>query len=320
MPLDPQVEAMIAQSVAAGAPHSNEVPPAQARENLRKRAEEVNTPVEPVAKIVDMDFPGPAGRIRLRVYTPEGKAPFPGLAYFHGGGWMLGDLDTHQLACSEIANRTPCVVVSVEYRLSPEHRFPAGLEDCYAATEWVAKNGEKLGIDTGRIAVGGDSSGGNLAAAVCLVARDRKGPRIAAQLLVYPVLDYNFDTKSYHDNAEGYLLTRDVMIYFWDAYLEKASDRTNPYAAPLQARDLRGLPPAMMLTGEYDPLRDEGVAYTERLREAGVPVVARDYEGLVHGVWGHGPVIERARGIREEAVAFLRAEFKRAHATAGNAG
>jgi acetyl esterase len=273
--------------------------------------------VEPVASVVDRAIPGPAGEIPIRVYTPEEapeetpgeRGPLPVLVYYHGGGFVICDLDTHDSICRALANAARCAVVSVDYRLAPEHRFPAGPEDCYAAACWVAEQASSAGFDASRLAVAGDSAGGNLAAVVSLLARDRGGPRIAHQLLIYPVTDCAFDTPSYRENAEGYLLTREMMRWFWHHYLGRESDAANPLASPLRAEKLGGLPPATVLTAEFDPLRDEGEAYAARLREAGVPVEATRYEGVFHGFFGMTDVLEPAVQAVSQAANALRRAF-----------
>jgi len=231
------------------------------------------------------------------------------LVYLHGGGWVLCSIETHDPTCRELANGAGCVVVSVGYRLAPEHRFPAPAEDCYAALEWVARNTASLGGDPARIALGGDSAGGNLTAAVTLMARDRGGPRLVHQLLVYPVLDHAFDTDSYRENADGLLLTRDMMRSFWASYLAREEDGRHPYASPLRASDLAGLPPAHVITAEYDPLRDEGEAYARRLAAAGVPCVQRRYDGMIHGFFGFTQMVDRARDAVADAARELRRGF-----------
>jgi acetyl esterase len=228
--------------------------------------------------------------------------------FFHGGGFVVGDIDTHDATCRGLAKAAHCIVVSVDYRLAPEHPFPAAPEDCYAATVWVADNAASLGGDGARLAVGGDSAGGNLAAVVALMARDRGGPALAHQLLIYPVIDHNFDTASYVENGRGYLLSREMMMWFWGLYLEDASDGSNPYASPIRAEDLSGLAAATIISAEFDPLRDEGEAYARRLGDADVAVTARRYDGMVHGFFAMTAVLDRAR----EAVAFAAAELRRA--------
>ena len=264
---------------------------------------------ESIARIENRTVPGPAGQIPVRIYTPVGTAPFPVLVYFHGGGWVIGNLDTHDGICRSLANRVGCLVVSVDYRLAPEHRFPAAPEDCYAATRWLAEHAGSLGGDKGRIAVGGDSAGGNLAAVVALMARDRGGPKLAFQLLVYPATDTDFETRSYRENSEGYFLTRADMVWFWNHYAPRDEDRRNPYAAPLRAASLRGLPPALVITAEFDPLCDDGNAYAARLREDGVPVRLSQQDGLIHGFFQMGAVIDRGRASVDEASRALKDAF-----------
>jgi acetyl esterase len=237
---------------------------------------------EPVASVEDRAIPGPAGTVPVRIYTPDGADRFQALVFFHGGGWTLGDLDGSDAQCRALTNRVPAVVVSVDYRLAPEHKFPAGVEDCLAATRWVAENAAALRIDPGRIAVGGSSSGGNLAAVIALLARDQGGPPLAFQLLLYPVTDNGANSASWTEN-DGYILRRDSWRQTLTWYLRDEADRQDPYFAPLLAPDLRGLPPALVVTAEYDALRDEGEAYAARLREAGVPAQTIRYAGMVHG-------------------------------------
>jgi acetyl esterase len=263
-----------------------------------------------VAAVKDLEVPGPAGQVPVRVYRPSEQPDLPVLVYFHGGGWAICSIETHDVTCRELANGAGCVVVSVGYRLAPEHRFPAAPEDCYAALGWAARHAASLGGDPGRIAVGGDSAGGNLAAVVALLARERGGPRLRHQLLVYPVTDHAFDTSSYRENAEGPLLTQEMMRGFWDLYLAREEDGRHPHASPLRAQDLSGLPPAHVITAEYDPLRDEGEAYARRLAAAGVPVVQRRYDGMIHGFFGFTAMIDRAGEAVAEAARELRRAFE----------
>ncbi len=307
MPLDPKVQAFIDQM--AGMLPLNEMTVADARAGLEALAAMQGEP-EPIHRVEDRTIPGPAGDVPVRVYAPAAGGPLPVLVYFHGGGWVVGGLGTHDGVCRALANRAQAMVVSVDYRLAPEHRFPAAAEDCYAATRWVAERAAELGADPRRLAVGGDSAGGNLAAVTALMARDRGGPRLCHQLLVYPVTDARFDTPSYVANAEGYFLTRAMMQWFWDHYVPAAADRTNPYCAPLAAPDLRGLPSATVITAEFDPLRDEGEAYAARLREAGVPVEAQRYDGIIHGFFGMGAMFEQAAAAIALASEQLRRAFR----------
>lgn len=306
MPLDPQARAVLEQMAAAGIqpPHTLSVP--EARQALIERRRLTAGAPEPVAHVRDATIPGPAGPIPIRVYRPEGPAPLPTLVYFHGGGWVLGSIETHDGICRALANAGTCQVVSVEYRLAPEHKFPAAVEDAYAATAWVAGNAAALGSAAERIAVGGDSAGGNLAAAVCLLARDRGGPRLAFQLLLYPVTNFAFDTPSYTENADGYLLTQADMRWFWRHYLPDEAAGRSPYASPLQAEDLRSLPPALVVTAEFDPLRDEGEAYAARLHDAGVPTELRRSDGLIHGFLGMTAAIDRANQALQDIGRTLR--------------
>jgi len=254
-------------------------------------------PGEPVAKIEDVFIPG-SPDIPLRIYTPEGDGPFPVCIYFHGGGWVVGNLDSQDGDCRVIANAARSVVVSVNYRHAPEHKFPAAADDAYRATQWAADNAGRLNGDADRLVVAGMSAGGNLAAVAAIMARDKGGPRISYQLLIVPVTNYAFDTRSYRENGDGYVLTREGMQWFWAHYLATAADGTHPYASPLRATNLEGLPPAFVRTAEYDPLRDEGQAYAERLREAGVAVSYHCHEGMVHMFHGPDALRETATRLR----------------------
>jgi len=296
MPLDPQAANFLNKLAAVRVPPPHTLSVAEARAQVMP----VFGAQAEVARIKDRQIPGPGGELAIRLYEPTAgvsaagasskerqgagaEAGRPAILFFHGGGWVLCNLGTHDALCRLLAQTTGCTVVSVDYRLAPEHRFPAAAEDCYAATAWVAEHARELGIRRDRLAVAGDSAGGNLAAAVALMARDRGGPALACQLLIYPITDHVFDTRSYLENAEGYGLARQTMIWFWDQYVPHAADRDNPYAAPLRANDLARLPAAYVLTVEYDPLRDEGEAYAGRLEKAGVPVQSVRLPGMIHG-------------------------------------
>jgi acetyl esterase len=306
MPIDPQVEAFLEEQKEFGAPPLHALSPEEARATS---AAEGLGPAEPVAKMHDRRVPGPAGEIPIRVYLPEGDEPLPVLVYYHGGGWVIGSIATHDPTCRQIANAAGCMVVSVDYRLAPEHKYPAAVDDAYAATEWVFENAQDPGADRRRVAVGGDSAGGNLAAAVCLMARDRGSFRPVLQVLIYPILDYNFNTPSYGENAEGYLLTRATMEWFWACYLERAEDGWHPYASPLRAEDLEGLPAALVMTAEYDPLRDEGEAYAARLRAAGVPVTLSRYDGMIHAFFRRTALFDKAQAAMQEVADALKRAF-----------
>ncbi|MBP1687639.1 MAG: alpha/beta hydrolase family protein [Deltaproteobacteria bacterium] len=262
----------------------------------------------PVLKVENRTIPGaPAGPpIPVRIYWPRaGRDPLPMVVYFHGGGWVLGDLESHDPLCRALANEVGTVVLSVDYRLAPEHRFPAAAEDAYAATVWAAAHAAELGATRSRLAVAGDSAGGNLAAVVPLMARDRGGPPLRGQLLVYPVTDCARNTPSYEENAEGYFLTAAHMRWYWEQYLG-AADGSHPYASPLRAPDLSGLPRAYVVTAEYDPLRDEGEAYAHRLRDSGVPVTVRRYDGMFHGFFSLADLLPAAREANVAAFTALR--------------
>jgi acetyl esterase len=295
MPLDPQARAYLDAGAALGLKAPRDSTPGEMRAAAIKRRHHFGAPPIPVANVEDRTVPGPAGEIPVQVYVPDAAGPLPILVYYHGGGWVSGCIETHENACRALANQTPAVVVSVEYRCAPETKFPGPLEDCYAATAWVAEHGAELGGDPTRLAVGGDSAGGNLAAAVALLARERGGPKIGFQLLIYPVTDYNFETASYQEAAEGYGLTQDSMRLFWELYLPTEADGANPLASVLRA-DLAGLPPAYVITAEYDPLRDEGDAYAEKLKAAGVSVEHVSYPGQIHGFFNVGTMMKSREG------------------------
>lgn len=310
MPLDPQARAFLDQiSAMGGLPLS-----AMGVEGARQAMELLSTmraAPAPVASAVDRRIPGPGGEIPVRIYTPNGTAPFPLLVYFHGGGWVLGSLETHDGICRELANGAGCVVVSVDYRLAPEHRYPAAAEDCYAATRWAAANAGELGADPKRLAVGGDSAGGNLAAVVPQMARDRGGPPIVFQLLIYPATDSACDAPSQRENADGYLLTYADMLWFWGHYLGDSTKGAEPYASPLRAARVNGLPPALVITAEFDPLRDEGEHYAKRLEEAGVPARLSRYHGMIHGFFGMGQMMDQGNAAVREACGNLKLAFVR---------
>ena len=311
MPLDPQVVQVMEQVAAMGLPAAHTVSPAEARANAKLRP---RAPGPEVAKVENRTIPGPDGDVPVRIYTPNGDGPFPILAWYHGGGWVLGDLESADASARNLCVGGQCVVVSVDYRLAPETKFPGPAEDCWAATTWAVNNAASINGDAARLAVGGDSAGGNLAAAMCLMAADRGGPEIALQILVYPVTDVNFDTASYGENAEGYSLTKTTMQWYWDHYLSGDEDAANPYAAPLQAKTLAGQPPALVITAEFDPLRDEGEAYAKRLQEAGVEATYSCYDGMIHGFFSMGAVVDKGQQAVDEASAALRKAFARSGA------
>jgi acetyl esterase len=309
--LDPQARAVLDMIAMAGRPAYYHLSPGEARQQFRETRPAL-TPAPPeIGPVRDVAASGPHGRLPLRVYRPAGVAaatPLPALVFFHGGGWVIGDIETHDVLCRQLTAGSGASVVSVDYRLAPEHKFPAAVDDAWAATRWVAAHAGELAIDPARLAVGGDSAGGNLAAVVALLARDHGGPPIALQLLIYPVTDVGAETQSYRDFAEGYLLSREGMRWFGAHYLTAAADATDWRASPLRAPTLAGLPPAMVVTAGFDPLRDEGAAYAARLREAGGRVDWVDYGGMIHGFALMGRVIDTA----DRAIAHIAASLRQA--------
>jgi acetyl esterase len=300
MPLHPQVEAMRSQRARNGSAPLYSLSLAEARAADLADIRAASGDPEPVAAVTERVVPGPGPDLRIRVYEPDDARDRPVLVYFYGGGWTLGSLDTCDAICRSLTNAVRCVTVSVQYRLAPEHPFPAAVEDCYAGARWVAEHAAQIGADAGRVAVGGDSAGGNLAAAVTLLARERHGPRLCHQLLVYPNTDYLSDTASMREAVDPLLFNRWSADWYWGHYLADPRDGSNPLASPLRAADLSRLPPASILTAEFDPLRDQGEQYAQRLREAGVPVDARRYAGMAHGFFAMGGVLSAAR----ESIAY----------------
>jgi len=305
MDLRPEIKALLDQVARSGRPPLHRQSVDQARAFHAEDAPALNGRPAPVAAVADRVVPGPAGGLGVRVYTPEGEAPFPIVVFFHGGGWVVGTLDTYDPLCRALAAAVPAVVVSVDYRLAPEHRWPAAVEDAYAATLWASRSAAELGGAQHRLAVAGDSAGGNLAAVVALGARDRGGPPIAFQLLVYPALDAAADTASWREYAEGFYLTAAGMRWYWDHYLGGADGRA-PDASPLRAAFFGGLPPALVLVADHDVLRDEGEAYAARLAEAGVAATVSRQPGVVHGFLRWRAVTGAADAALQEAAAALR--------------
>jgi len=305
MTLRPEIQALLERMAASDRPPLERQSVAQARAFHIQDAAALNGPAAPVASVEDRLVPGPAGELGVRVYTPEGSPPFPIVVWFHGGGWVVGTLDTYDPLCRALAAATPAVVVSVDYRLAPEHRWPAAVEDAYAATLWASRNAAELGGAQHRLAVAGDSAGGNLAAVVALGARDRGGPAVAFQLLVYPVLDVAGDTGSWREFAAGFHLTAAGMRWYWDHYLGGA-DGSAPDASPARAAFLGGLPPALVIGASHDILRDEGEAYAARLTDAGVAATATRVPGAVHGFLRWRSVTPAADQALQQAATALR--------------
>lgn len=307
MALHPQAQAFIDKLRAANAKPWHQMAPQEARDAYRTAVQLFGGTADPVAKVEDRTVAGPHGTIPIRLYTPAGNPPFAAMVLIHGGGWVVGDIELNDICARALANSAGCVVVSPDYRLAPEHLYPAAVDDCYVVTKWTHDNAASIGVNPRQIGVGGDSAGGNLAAAVTLMARDRGGPPLAFQLLIYPVTDYNFDNASYRDcgGGENGLSTPD-MRYFWDLYLPNAAAGAEVYASPLRAKDLKGLPPAHVITAEFDPLRDEGEQYVQKLKAAGVPVTHHRYAGAIHGFWSLAGIMDQGKESYAEAGAALK--------------
>jgi acetyl esterase len=305
VPLDPLVAAMRDERARRGATPLYEMTLDEARAADLADIRAGGGDVEPVFEVTDRTFPGPDDDRPVRVYRPSSQRPLGTLVYFFGGGWTLGGIDTSDGVCRALANAAGCLVVTPGYRLAPEHPFPAAVNDCVAAVSWVVEHAEELGVDPGRIAVGGDSAGGNLAAVVALLAKERALP-VAAQLLVYPNTCHHADTESLRDNHDRYMFNRHSVDWYWDNYLADPADGRDPRVSPLLAQDLSGLPPALVITAEYDPLRDEGERYAERMLRSGVPVELTRYDGMAHGFFTMSGVLPDARRAVAQAAAYLR--------------
>ena len=309
--LHPQARALLDLITARQIPPTHTLSVTDARAGYRERRSVTQPPPPDVAQVQELQASGPHGAVPLRLYRPLGWAEGQTLAvlvYFHGGGWTIGDLDTHDTLCRELANGAGCAVVAVDYRMGPEHRFPTAVDDCLAATRWVHANAAALHLDASRLAVGGDSAGGNLAAVVAIIARDSAGPAIAFQLLIYPATDQHRTAASHVENAQGYLLTTDTMDYFTGHYIAEPAQYDDWRASPLLHVDLSRLPPALVVTAGFDPLRDEGNAYAERLTAAGNRANTVCFVRQIHGFITMGKVLDEAN----TAVGLCAAELRRA--------
>lgn len=304
--LHPEVRALLEMMDAQVAPPLESQNPVEARSSRVEPMKILGGEPEALARVEDLSVLGPGGDVPVRIYATQRGALRPALIYFHGGGFVFGNLDTHDAVCRSLAKESGAVLISVDYRLSPEHKFPAALEDSHAVTEWVANNAEHLGVDPGRIAVSGDSAGGNLAAVIAMRCRDAGGPALALQVLLYPVTDFSsFNTRSYRELGEGYFLTRAAMEWFAGHYLASSDLASHPEVSPLLAPDLSRLPPALIITAEFDPLRDEGEAYAQRLRQAGVPVTLTRYPGMIHAFVSMRGVLTGGRQAIQEVAKFM---------------
>jgi acetyl esterase len=305
MPLDPQAQKVVDALAALNLKAFKDSTPAEARESMRSRTAALG-PFEEVAAVADHRVPVTGGEITVRVYRPAGVGPHPVLVFYHGGGWVIGDLYTHDGICRSIVNAAGCAVASVDYRLAPEFKYPTPVDDSYAGLLWVVANATRLGLDAARVAVGGDSAGGNLAAVMALMARDRRGPRLLLQILIYPVTKYDFNTVSYRENATGFVLSTEDMRWFWRHYLSREEQGREPLVSPLLAKSLADLPPALVITAGCDPLRDEGEAYAGRLRDAGVAVTLTQYSGMFHGFLRMTRILDQSRILLDEIATALR--------------
>jgi len=313
MALDRDAERVLEMVRLSGRPPYETLSAPEARELFLAAREVLAPDPPPVAEIRELSAPGPAGAaVPVRLYRGATTAAgdiLPALVYFHGGGWVIGDLDTHDSLCRHLANAARCIVVAVDYRLAPEHKFPTAVEDCFTATSWIAQEAAALGIDRERLAVGGDSAGGNLAAVVSLVARDRGAPKLRCQALLYPAVECGMTHPSHDRFAEGYLLTGPTMRWFYEHYLRGPADVADWRASPLRAADLSGVAPALVLTAGNDVLCDEGEAYARRLQEAGVAAQLRHFPDQIHGFLTMGKIIEAAQPALDEIAAALRAAW-----------
>lgn len=324
MPLESDAQAILDQYAKFNAPPIESVTPHTARnlptlknaveemlaESFMTRAMTLAKPnPEPVGTIKHILIPNQSGELPARVFTPSGDGPFPVLVYFHGGGWVIANLDVYEASCRALCNAAGCIVVSVAYRQAPENKYPAPMDDAFTATQWVMSHAADLGGEPSCVAVAGESAGGNLATVTCLRARDEGAPLPIAQLLIYPVTDYRMNAPSYQSQADARPLSAAMMPWFWQHYLGDFRQGAEPYASPLLANDLRGLPPALVITAEFDPLHDEGLAYAQRLADAGVPTRHTRYDGVMHEFFGLAGAISKAKDAVQEASDWLRQQF-----------
>jgi acetyl esterase len=308
--LHPQIVQVLDAMAKAELRPIEEMTPAEARAQMEATARARKAEPLPVAKVEERLIPGPAGDIPVRLYYPNAAAPVPAIVYYHGGGHVIGSLDTHDFIARNLCAGVDALVASVDYRMGPEHKFPAAVDDCFAALQWVHENAASLGADPSRIGVHGDSAGANLAAVAALMARDKGGPQLRLQSLVYPVGDYTLSGASYEKYAQGYgALTRDAMAWFGRHYLCSAADAEDWRASPIKATSHKGVAPAIVVVAECDVLHDDGESYAEGLRRAGVPVEYREYPGMIHGFLGMVPVIDDAMNAQRQVWAAFRRAF-----------
>ena len=310
MTLDPEIAGYLAETVALGSPPPWQAGHIESRRLTEERAPLLAGPPEAVTSVEDRVLETPEGSVAVRVYRPSATPePLPALLWYHGGGWVVGSLDTHDVPCRALANRAGCVVIAVDYRMAPEHRYPAAVADSWTALLWVFEHAAEIGVDPARLAVGGDSAGGNLAAVMTLRAAERGHPEIVAQLLIYPVTDVVLETESYRANGSGFGLSREMMSWYIEQYAPDARTHRDEELAPLKARSVQGLPPALVVTCEFDPLLSEGEAYARRLADAGVPTTHIREEGMIHGYFRWAGVTARAAKTYDDCSAFLHRAF-----------
>lgn len=305
MPLHPQAAAFLSIYYGTNPESRVGLPPSVTREQLIHQTVIPPDCPQP-ARTEDRSLAGNSGPFRIRIHTPHGEPPFGACLYFHGGGWVLGNIETHDELVRRLVAESGCLFVNVEYSLAPEHKYPAAVEDGYLALRWLTEHAAELGVDPQRIAVGGDSAGGNIAAVLCQLARDRKGPPIACQALIYPITDCDFERTSYQQNGQGYFLSQREMKWFWKHYVQTPEQMSEAYASPLLAASHAGLPPAYVLTAEFDPLHDEGAAYAEALQRAGVPTTLREFPGMIHGFVKRWDTFDDAQTATRELGTYLR--------------
>lgn len=310
MPLDPKARALLTAIVAAGDPEVQFLSATEARDLVHSRYEKLNLPCREVENITDKIIPGPGGDLLLRIYTPKGSGPFPVLVFIHGGGWVLFRPKHYDSVCTHLCTGASCLVVSVDYRLSPETKFPGALDDCMEALRWVSLYAGSLNGDPSRIIISGDSAGGNLAAAAALRNRDEKGPGLLAEVLIYPVTAwYEPPTTSFKEFAGGFSLTAESLFWFWDQYLNSRDQSADPYAVPMNALDLSGLPETLVLVSGYDPLRDEGMLYAGKLSNSGVKTTFLDYDGMIHGFLSYLGILGQAEKAITEISEWMLKRF-----------
>jgi acetyl esterase len=309
MPLHPQAQNLCDVVNAMGGAAASDEQLQQARDGLALLTSAGAGDPEPVAHVEDRTIAGPHGDVPVRIYRPGDDGGLPVLVWLHGGGWTLGSVESHDPITRVLANGAGCVVVSVDYRLAPEHPFPAPLDDCWAALQWVSEHAAEIGGDAARLAIGGDSAGANLAAVCALLARDAGAPAVALQVLVYPVIDHGFTTESYRENGSGFVLEERQMRWFYDCYTRGGADPADWRISPLQAESLAGVAPALVVTAEFDPLRDEGEAYADALRAAGVPASTRRFDGMIHAFFGLPAAFDDAKAAFDEVHGALRTAF-----------